>query len=613
MLRGETALPALLERVREAFGLSSVTLLERTTPADGHHGAASRGPADEWTVVASAGAGPCRRPQDADTEVPAGDTLMLALRGRPLLAEDQRVVGAFAAQAAVIIERDRLAEAAATAGPLAQADRTRTALSAAVGHDLRSPLASAKAAVTSLRSKDVDWTPQDRSELLLTADEALDQLARLVDNLLDMSRLRAGALSILSRPVALEDVVPLALDDFGPSGRQVVVDVADDLPYVQGDAGLIQRVVANLVANALRYSPPGTPPVVTGSSLGDRVELRIIDRGPGITPADLERVFTPFQRLGDTDNTTGVGLGLALSRGLTEAMGGSLTAEETPGGGLTMVVSLPAAPADEDAAATDPVCASGPRAGRCGQPRRRSGRTGHDPGPGDRRRAPDRACPVHQPAGPPLRRDHRRDRRRGPRRAPPGTAPSSSSSTWACPTSTGSTSSAVCGGGAPRRSSSCPAAPTAPTRWRPSTPARTTTSPSRSRSTSCSPASARCRGAPASADSIPVVTFGRATVDLAARRVTVTDGASSTDVRLTPTEWHLLEVLLRHPGKLLSQRQLLAEVWGPGYEKAGGNLRFYMAQLRRKLEPDPGRPRHLLTEPGMGYRFQPEERDAVRG
>jgi two-component system KDP operon response regulator KdpE len=116
-----------------------------------------------------------------------------------------------------------------------------------------------------------------------------------------------------------------------------------------------------------------------------------------------------------------------------------------------------------------------------------------------------------------------------------------------------------------------------------------------------------------STDSIPVVTFGGATVDLAARRVTVADGASSTDVRLTPTEWHLLEVLLRHPGKLLSQRQLLAEVWGPGYERAGGNLRFYMAQLRRKLEPDPGRPRHLLTEPGMGYRFQPEERDALRG
>jgi two-component system, OmpR family, KDP operon response regulator KdpE len=108
-------------------------------------------------------------------------------------------------------------------------------------------------------------------------------------------------------------------------------------------------------------------------------------------------------------------------------------------------------------------------------------------------------------------------------------------------------------------------------------------------------------------EATPIVTFGPVTVDLAARRVTIADGASHIEVRLTPTEWHLLEVMLRHPGKLISQRQLLTEVWGPGYETAGGNLRLYMTQLRRKLEADPGRPRHLLTEPGMGYRFQPDE------
>jgi two-component system, OmpR family, sensor histidine kinase KdpD len=151
-------------------------------------------------------------------------------------------------------------------------------------------------------------------------------------------------MSLVRRPVALDEVVPLALDDLGPIGRQVVAEVPDDLPFVLADPGLLERVIANLVGNALRYCPPATPPVVTGSSLGDRVELRVIDRGPGIPSADLDRVFTPFQRLGDTDNTTGVGLGLALSRGLTEAMGGTLTTEETPGGGLTMVVSLTAAP-----------------------------------------------------------------------------------------------------------------------------------------------------------------------------------------------------------------------------------------------------------------------------
>ena len=218
ILRGETALPALLERVREAFGLTSVTLLERAPNATQGRGATGRGPADAWTVVATAGIDPCQRPQDADTEVPAGDLLMLALRGRPLRVEDQRIIGAFAAQAAVILERHRLTEAAAAAIPLAEGDRMRTALLAAVGHDLRTPLASAKAAVTSLRSTDIEWTEQDHDELLLTADESLDRLARLVDNLLDMSRLQAGALAVVHRPVALDEVVPLALDDLGSTG-----------------------------------------------------------------------------------------------------------------------------------------------------------------------------------------------------------------------------------------------------------------------------------------------------------------------------------------------------------------------------------------------------------
>ena len=174
-------------------------------------------------------------------------------------AEDQRVIGAFAAQAAVILERHRLSEAAAAAVPIAEGDRMRTALLAAVGHDLRTPLASAKAAVTSLRSDDIEWSAQDHDELLLTADESLDRLARLVDNLLDMSRLQAGALSVVSRSVALDEVVPLALDDLGPAGRSVVVDVPDDLPEVLADPGLLERVIANLVGNAVRYSPAANP------------------------------------------------------------------------------------------------------------------------------------------------------------------------------------------------------------------------------------------------------------------------------------------------------------------------------------------------------------------
>jgi two-component system, OmpR family, sensor histidine kinase KdpD len=173
----------------------------------------------------------------------------------------------------------------------------------------------------------------------------LDRLAHLVDNLLDMSRLQAGALSVFPRPADLEEIVSRSLDDLGPAAGRVVVEMPRNLPEVRVDPGILERVIANVTANALRYSPAGSPPLLTASALGDRVELRIVDRGPGIPEADRDRVFVPFQRLGDTDNTTGVGLGLALSRGLTEAMGGTLEPEDTPGGGLTMSLSLPAAPA----------------------------------------------------------------------------------------------------------------------------------------------------------------------------------------------------------------------------------------------------------------------------
>jgi two-component system sensor histidine kinase KdpD len=342
VLRGEHALQALLERVREAFSLTSVTLLERTGTETEEAGAMAQGPATTWSVVAAAGAEVCARPEVADSVVPVGD-LVLALKGRPLHVDDQRLVGAFAAQAAVVRERQRLSQAAAAAVPLAEANKMRTALLAAVGHDLRTPLATVKAVVTSLLSRDVEWSPEDRDDLLETADESLDRLAALVDNLLDMSRLQTGALDVLNRPTALDEVVARALDDIGDDGRRVVVDLPEDLAEVLADPGLLERVIANLLANATRYAPADTPPMLTGSQLADKVELRVIDRGPGIPVEARDEVFAPFQRLGDTDNTTGVGLGLALARGLTEVMGGTLRPEETPGGGLTMVVSLNAA------------------------------------------------------------------------------------------------------------------------------------------------------------------------------------------------------------------------------------------------------------------------------
>ncbi|GAA1658761.1 sensor histidine kinase [Actinoplanes couchii] len=323
VLRGERPLPALLDRLRETFSLDSVTLLEK------------------GAVVTSVGSPVCEKPGDADVEVAADGDLRILLRGRILPASDRRIVEAFAAQAAIALQQERLKAEAATAKPLAEADKLRTALLAAVSHDLRTPLASAKAAVASLRSTEIQFDDDDRAELLATADESLDRLDRLVANLLDMSRLQTGALGVTAIAVGAEEIVPRALDDLGPAGRTVTVRVPDDLPLLHADPGLLERVLVNVIANALRYSPPDQPPVITGSSHSDHVELRVIDHGPGIPADRWDDVFLPFQRLGDRDNHTGVGLGLALSRGLIEAMCGTLTPEETPGGGLTMILSMP--------------------------------------------------------------------------------------------------------------------------------------------------------------------------------------------------------------------------------------------------------------------------------
>lgn len=343
VLRGARPLAALLERLRETFGLASVTLLERAPGAA--DGPARQEDPTAWRIAATVGDPPCRAPGQGDTTVPVDDDLALVLCGRALPAADRRIVEAFAAQAALALRQERLAQEAAKARPLEEADKMRTALLAAVSHDLRTPLASAMAAVASLRSHDVAFSHEDQDELLATAAESHERLYRLIENLLDMSRLQAGALGVTATAVGLEEAVPTALDEIGDAGRQITVTIPDDLPTVTADPGLLQRILVNVIRNALRFSPPDKPPIITASEHDDQVELRIIDHGPGI-PDDLrDRVFQPFQRLGDRDNGTGVGLGLALSRGLAEAMGGTLLPETTPGGGLTMALTMPAAEA----------------------------------------------------------------------------------------------------------------------------------------------------------------------------------------------------------------------------------------------------------------------------
>jgi two-component system sensor histidine kinase KdpD len=329
----------VLDQVRAAYGLESVTLLERG-PSVGNVAGRVVG----WTPVAVSGGPPIARPTDAAVTVAATGSLCLAVGGRALAATGRRSLGAFAALAAAALGQQRLAAAAEAGRAVAEADRMRTALLAAVSHDLRTPVAAAQAAVSCLCSRDVPLTADDRDELLATADESLDQLARLIASLLDVSRLRAGALPVFPRPADLGEIVTCSLEGFGPQARAVRVDFPPDLPQVMADPPIMERVIANLTGNALRYSPAGSPLLLTAGACGDRVELRFVDRGPGIPEAERDRAFMPFQRLGDTSRTTGVGLGLTVSRGLTEAMGGTLKPEETPGGGLTMAISLPAVP-----------------------------------------------------------------------------------------------------------------------------------------------------------------------------------------------------------------------------------------------------------------------------
>ncbi|MFW6692158.1 DUF4118 domain-containing protein [Streptomyces sp. MAR4 CNX-425] len=332
VLRGDTSLESLLDRVRETFFMESVSLFERQRGEDG------------WTCVGRVGSDACgpANPDDADADMPVGDDMALALTGRKLPADDRRVLGAFAAQAAVVLERERLSAEAVDARKLAEGNRIRTALLAAVSHDLRTPLAAIKAAVTSLRSDDVAWSEEDEAELLAAIEEGADRLDALVGNLLDMSRLQTGTVTPLLREIDLDEVVPRALAGV-PEGS-VTLRIPESLPMVAVDAGLLERSVANVVENAVTYSPPGTPVLVQASALGDRVELRVADRGPGVPDSGKDRIFEPFQRYGDAPRGAGVGLGLAVARGFAEALGGTLVAEDTPGGGLTMVLTLRAAP-----------------------------------------------------------------------------------------------------------------------------------------------------------------------------------------------------------------------------------------------------------------------------
>jgi two-component system, OmpR family, sensor histidine kinase KdpD len=303
---------------------------------------------DQWVRVAASGTAP---PGSAQTRVRAGSDLALIVAGQsdPITP---RLLDGFAAQAAAALDRDRLRTQAAQAEALAEGNRMRTALLAAVSHDLRTPLASIKASISTLRQTGVELDADDEAALLATTEESADRLNDLIGNLLDMSRLAAGSLEPFLRPASIDEVAPLARQE-AESSANVHLVVPDELPLVRTDPGLLERVLANLFANAIAHSPPGRPPVMTARHEGDVVLLDVIDHGRGVADQLKPLMFEPFERLDERGGGTGVGLGLAVARGFLSAMGGSVTALDTPGGGLTMRVTLPVAASANSTMAAD--------------------------------------------------------------------------------------------------------------------------------------------------------------------------------------------------------------------------------------------------------------------
>jgi two-component system sensor histidine kinase KdpD len=347
------------EEAAELLALAQTVLGGADTPAAVlEHLTATRGGRAElvervgqqWVRVAVSGTAP---PGAATVRVEArpGLELVISAQSRQVTA---RLLDGFAAQTAAALDRDRLRTQAAQAEALAEGNRMRTALLAAVSHDLRTPLASIKASVSTLRQTDVQWTAADEAALLATIEQGADRLDALIGNLLDMSRLSTGSLQPFLRPTAIDEVAPVALRGLD-GGATVQLVVPDRLPLVRTDPGLLERVLANLFANALAYSPPGRPPALHARQAGSSVILEITDHGPGVPDALKPRMFEPFERLKARNTGTGVGLGLAVVKGFLDTMGGSVAALDTPGGGLTIRVTLSAAASTAGTVmATDP-------------------------------------------------------------------------------------------------------------------------------------------------------------------------------------------------------------------------------------------------------------------
>ncbi len=335
---------SLLELAQTVLGGadSPAAVLDHLTRTHGGQAELQERAGGRWVRVASSGV---EGTLPAASRIDIRSDLTLLVTGLAESATPALLAG-YAAQAAAALDRERLRTQAAQAEALAEGNRMRTALLAAVSHDLRTPLASIKASVSSLRQTDVEWSEADQADLLATIEQNADRLDALIGNLLDMSRLHTGSLQPFLRPTAIDEVAPVALLGLDDSLR-LDMAVPDGFPLVLADPGLLERVLANLFTNALRYSPAARPPELHAELADDTVLLEVVDHGPGVPDEQKERIFEPFTRVGDRH--PGVGLGLAVAKGFAEAMGGRITAKDTPGGGLTVRIALPVASEDKSA------------------------------------------------------------------------------------------------------------------------------------------------------------------------------------------------------------------------------------------------------------------------
>jgi two-component system, OmpR family, sensor histidine kinase KdpD len=338
---------SLLELAQTVLGGadSPTAVLDHLTRTHGGQAELAERAGGRWVRAASSG---------VDGSLPAasridvrGDLILLVTGQAP--SATPALLAGYAAQAAAALDRERLRTQAAQAEALAEGNRMRTALLAAVSHDLRTPLASIKASVSSLRQTDVEWSAADQADLLATIEQNADRLDALIGNLLDMSRLHTGSLQPFLRPTAIDEVAPVAVGGLDDPVR-LEIAVPEGFPLVLADPGLLERVLANLFSNALRYSPPSRPPELHAELAGDTVLIEVVDHGQGVPDEQKERIFEAFTRIGDRH--PGVGLGLAVAKGFAEAMGGRIAARDTPGGGLTVQITLPVASGDKSALGT---------------------------------------------------------------------------------------------------------------------------------------------------------------------------------------------------------------------------------------------------------------------